>query len=357
MARIVGHLPVEGPEARYRAAQDVTAARHHQATRLPAQGRTVPEVAEVLAFAPRRVTQLAARYDAFGPEALGDGRRRNGKAAGLLTPDLLAASAERVTAPPEDGGLWSGPEVALWMARHLGLAKVHPQRGREALKRIGRPLQAPRPRHPRAATPEQREALKKTWTRRSRGPGRRTPIGRSRSGPRTVGRTASNRLGLRPVRRRVRAPVGQRPVALGRHRSRWLYVVACVQPTSGEAVWYLSTGPPKPFFAALLAAFARQAGAGRDRHIVLVLDDAGWHGPEGLVAQDGIGLVFLPPCSPELQPAEHLWPLVDEPVVNRRFATLADLEAVVAERCGRPEAAAIKPHIDFRRWPRPATRN
>src|SRR3712207_9032864 len=63
MARIVGHLPVEGPEARYRAAQDVTAARHHQATRLPAQGRTVPEVAEVLAFAPRRVTQLAARYD------------------------------------------------------------------------------------------------------------------------------------------------------------------------------------------------------------------------------------------------------------------------------------------------------
>ena len=58
------------------------------------------------------------------------------------------------------------------------------------------------------------------------------------------------------------------------------------------------------------------AGAGRERHIVLVLDNAGWHGPEGLAVPDGIGLVFLPPYSPELQPAEHLWPLVDEPVAS-----------------------------------------
>src|SRR3712207_739079 len=56
-------------------------------------------------------------------------------------------------------------------------------------------------------------------------------------------------------------------------------VIAFVQPTSGEAVWYLSAGLSKPFFAALLAAFARETGAGRERHIVLVLDNAGWHGP------------------------------------------------------------------------------
>jgi len=164
-----------------------------------------------------------------------------------------------------------------------------------------------------------------------------------------------HRLGLKPVRRRVWAPVGRRPVALGHHRYRWLHVVAFVQPTRGEAVGYLSTGLSKPFFAALLAAFARETGAGRERHIVLVLDNAGWHGPEGLAVPDGIRLVFLPPYTPELQPAEHLWPLVDEPVVDRHFATPADLEAVVAERCGRLEAAVIKPHTDFHRWPRPAT--
>jgi transposase len=185
MARIVGHLPVAELEARYRAARDVTEARHFQAIWLLAQGRTVLEVSEVLAFVPRWVTQLAARYNACGPEALGDRRRRNGKAAGLLTEEVLAALAARVRAPPEDGGVWSGPKVAAWMARHLGLAKVHPQRGWEALRRIGWSPQAPRPRHARAAGPEERAAFKGGSRRRWRGPRRRTPTGRSRSGPRT----------------------------------------------------------------------------------------------------------------------------------------------------------------------------
>jgi hypothetical protein len=85
-----------------------------------------------------------------------------------------------------------------------------------------------------------------------------------------------HRLGLKPVRRRVWAPVGQRPIALGHHRFQWLQVVAFVQPTSGEAVWYLCSGLSKPFFEALLASFARKTGAGRERHIILVLDNAGW---------------------------------------------------------------------------------
>ncbi len=41
MARIVRHLPVGELEARYRAAQDATTARHYQAIWLLAQGRTV----------------------------------------------------------------------------------------------------------------------------------------------------------------------------------------------------------------------------------------------------------------------------------------------------------------------------
>src|ERR671912_843349 len=185
MARIVDHLPLEELEARYRAARDATEARHTQAIWLLAQGRTFVEVAEVLAFVPRWVEELAARYNALGPEALGDRRRPNGRTATLLTEAVLSALARRVRAPPEDGGVWSGPKVAAWMARRLGLAKVHPQRGWEALKRLKWSVQAPRPRHARAATPEQREAFRGGSRRRSPRPRRRTPIGRSRSGPRT----------------------------------------------------------------------------------------------------------------------------------------------------------------------------
>ena len=151
----------------------------------------------------------------------------------------------------------------------------------------------------------------------------------------------------------MRAPKGERPIALGHHRFEWLHVAAFVQPTTGEAAWYLCSGLNKPFFQVLLAEFARAVGAGRERHVVLALDNAGWHGPEGLAVPDGITLVFLPPYSPELQPAERLWPLVDEPVVNKHFATLADLEATLAERCKRLGAGTIRPHTAFHWWPNP----
>src|SRR3954464_14969306 len=204
MARIVGHLSIAELESRYRAAQEATEARHLQAIWLLAQGRTVLEVSEGLAFVPRWGTQLAAGYTACGPAALGDRRRRNGKAASLLTGDVLSALAARLKEPPEDGGLWSGPKVAAWMARHLGLAAVHPQRGWEALKRLEWSVQAPRPRHPRSAGPEQREALKKRWAGAAARPTPNPPARRVE-----IGAEDEPRLGLKPVRRRVWAPVGE----------------------------------------------------------------------------------------------------------------------------------------------------
>jgi len=185
LARIVEHLCVAELEARYLAAEDVAQARHAQAIWLLAQGRTVSEVAGVLAFTPRWVEMLAARYNAHGPEALGDGRRGNGRAASVLTPGLLAALRERLTTPPDDGGLWTGPKVALWMAAQLGVEKVHPQRGWEALKRLEWSLRAPRPRHPRAAGAEERAEFANASTLRSSKQRRHTPTGPSRSGPRT----------------------------------------------------------------------------------------------------------------------------------------------------------------------------
>jgi transposase len=160
-----------------------------------------------------------------------------------------------------------------------------------------------------------------------------------------------HRLGLKPIRRRVWAPIGARPVALGHHRYEWLHVTAFVAPTTGETVWYLSTGISKTFFEALLAAFARETGAGRERTIVLVLDNAGWHGPARLAVPDGIKLVYLPPYSPELQPAERLWPILDEPLANTYFETLAELDAIVAERCIQLDPAALKA-ADFHWWPK-----
>ena len=183
MARIVEHVSVAELKQRYRGSSDATEQRHFHVIWLLARGRTVGWVAEALSLAPRWVEQLAERYNALGPQALGDRRRGNGRAPSLLTAELLAALAERVEQPPDDGGLWSGPKVARWIAAWHGRARVHSQRGWEALVKIGWSIQVPRPRHPRAATPEEAEAFKKNSPPSSRKKPRPTPTARSRSGP------------------------------------------------------------------------------------------------------------------------------------------------------------------------------
>ena len=125
---------------------------------------------------------MLARYNAQGPQALGDLRRRNGTSPSVLRPDLLEMLKDRLRAPPPDGGLWTSPKVAAWMASELGLAAVLPQRGWEALKAIGWSVQKHRPRHPAAATPEERAAFKKSWSRLSLGSGPSTRTSRSKSG-------------------------------------------------------------------------------------------------------------------------------------------------------------------------------
>jgi transposase len=184
MAGGTQQVRLEELEARLRGAKDVIERSHCQVVWLLAKGHSTAEVAEIVALSPRWVNKLARRYEAEGLAALGDRRRRNAGAKPLLSAEDLEALRARLRTPPDDGGVWSGPKVARWIAARLGLVHVHPPRGWEALRRIGWSLQAPRPRNPKAAAPEAQEAFKKSSTRRSPRSGRGTRS-RSSSGRRT----------------------------------------------------------------------------------------------------------------------------------------------------------------------------
>src|SRR3954452_24868833 len=97
MARVADHLSVDDLEARLRSAQDPTATRHVQVIWLLARGHTIADVAAVTSFGRRWIEQLLARYNAHGPEALGDLRRRNGGVPSVLRP-AQRGRAERAQA-------------------------------------------------------------------------------------------------------------------------------------------------------------------------------------------------------------------------------------------------------------------
>jgi transposase len=165
-----------------------------------------------------------------------------------------------------------------------------------------------------------------------------------------------HRAGLKPVIRRVWAKRGQRPVAVAHPRYKWLYLYAFVRPTSGAVEWFAASTVDTELFSAVLARFAAAVGAGPQKRVLLVLDGAGWHIAADLVVPDGIRLLFLPPYSPELQPAERLWPLTNEAVANRHFTSLADLDEALASRCRAltDQPDILKANTLFHWWPKAA---
>jgi transposase len=166
MAHIADHLSIEELEEGYRACADACSARHYHTIWLLAQGHTVLEVSALTSFVPRWIEELQSRYNALGPQALGDLRRNNGTSPTVLKPELLEKLKLRLKQPPPDGGLWTSGKVAAFMAEELGLERLAPQRGWEALKAIGWSIQSPRPRNPNSATEDQARTFKKTSTRR-----------------------------------------------------------------------------------------------------------------------------------------------------------------------------------------------
>jgi len=156
------------------------------------------------------------------------------------------------------------------------------------------------------------------------------------------------------VVRRVWASRGQRPTAWVHRRYQWLYVYAFVRPTTGQSWWCLLPTVSTVAMTAALAAFAADERMDAMHRAVLGLDGAGWHTSGELVVPDGVDLIFLPPASPELQPVERVWTLVDAPVANRTFADLDELEAVLVPRCRTLQAhrRTIQAHTRFHWWPR-----
>ena len=154
---VAGHLSAAELGRRYRAARDRVARGHLQVVWLLVQGRSRGEVARVMGLSGLWVAEIVRRYNEKGPGRLGDRRRGNAGAKPLL--DAKDEAALRA-APPPDGGLWTGPKVAAWMATRLG-REVWPQRGWDYLRKLGHSPQVPRPRNAKAASPEEQAGHKK----------------------------------------------------------------------------------------------------------------------------------------------------------------------------------------------------
>jgi len=113
------------------------------------------------------------------------------------------------------------------------------------------------------------------------------------------------RLGQQGTLTKVWAPTGSRPTAVKQTKYEWAYLYAAVEPATGESVALLAPNVNTDTFNVFLNMLAAEVKP--DEHVVLIMDQAGWHRSKTLDLPECMTVLLLPPYSPQLNPVENLW--------------------------------------------------
>jgi transposase len=158
--KLATHLTNEELEGRYRREKDAVTRSHWHILWLISTGKHTREISEVTGYSIVWIRSIIHRYNAQGPDGVGDGRHHNPGTGRLLNAVQEAELGQALEAAQAAGESWNGPQVAAWMSQKLG-REVYKARGWETLRRLGYTSKTPRPRHAKADVAAQAQ-FKKT---------------------------------------------------------------------------------------------------------------------------------------------------------------------------------------------------
>lgn len=150
------------------------------------------------------------------------------------------------------------------------------------------------------------------------------------------------RFGRLPVMRSAWAPSGMRPLVVAAIERQFRYVYGAVSPIEGEIDYAVMDS----MNTENMSAFLKQVSeAHHDSYILMICDGASSHSAKELKIPENMELLFLPPYSPELNPAEYLWEHIREKACANEYFKILDnvIERVCKEietLCSFPAKAA-----------------
>jgi len=129
--------PLSRAEIAARSLSAPTAAerRRWQVIGMLADDAPLAEIVAATGYRTRTIRELAQRYQVSGAAALADRRAQSRGAPRLLAPSLEHELQHALQGSAPDGGIWSGPKVAQWIAAKTG-KRIYRQRGWEYLRRL-----------------------------------------------------------------------------------------------------------------------------------------------------------------------------------------------------------------------------
>ena len=132
-----------------------------------------------------------------------------------------------------------------------------------------------------------------------------------------------SRFGLFTRHRRVLTIRGCKPVCPYQHRFENTYLFGAFSPLSGSSIVL-----DLPFCnTATFQIFINELSAlDKEEFKIVVLDNGAFHKSKSLKIPSNMAFLFLPPYSPELNPAEKVWWTIKGETSMQAFATMEDLQ-------------------------------
>ena len=135
------------------------------------------------------------------------------------------------------------------------------------------------------------------------------------------------RYGLLSNVRRSWSKVDARAILPHQHAFENRYLFSAVAPLTGDSFHIMSIdGMDSIAMNVFLTELKRQHP---NEHVFVVVDNAPCHKPKWVRDIEGLTVIFLPPYSPELNPAERYFEEMRRGTANRVFEKLEDIEKVI----------------------------
>jgi transposase len=137
-----------------------------------------------------------------------------------------------------------------------------------------------------------------------------------------------SRFGLLTVPRRILTIKGIKPLMSYQHKFKNFYLFGAFSPITGT---HFTLELPKcnsDCFQLYLDEFSQQHP---EEFKIVFLDNGAFHKAKELDIPPNIALLFIPPYSPELNPAEKMWRYFKDRIANEIFKTLDDLSSSLSQ--------------------------
>ena len=121
---------------------------------------------------------------------------------------------------------------------------------------------------------------------------------------------------------------GVKPICPFHQIFKTLYLFGAFSPINGDKFLLEMPHCNAANFQVFLNDFSLQNPA---EFKIMVLDNGAFHKAKALKIPENIGLLFLPPYSPELNPAENIWARLKRKFTNRLYNTLEEVSEFITE--------------------------